>query len=169
MEYWDIYNINREKTGRIIERKDKENLKENEYHLGIHVGIFNSKGEMLIQKRNIKKRSDPGKWDFSARGSVLKGETSKEGAQRELLEELGLSYSFKDIRAQFTINLDNLFDDYYLIKLDVNLDNLKLQKDEVECVKWATQEEIIQMIENNQFALTKKELINLVFEIYRSK
>ena len=164
MEYWDVYNINREKTGRVVERHSDDWLKENEYHLGMHICVFNSKNEMLIQKRQITKRADPGKWDFSARGSVLKGENVQEGARRELLEEVGIDYDFSNERAKFTINSENLFDDYFIIKLDIDIDKLKLQEDEVECVKWASKNEITEMIDNNQFAKCSKEFMNYVFK-----
>ena len=169
MEYWDVYDINRIKTGRVVERQSNDWLKENEYHLGIHVCVFNSKTEMLIQKRQITKRADPGKWDFSARGSVLKDETSQEGAHRELLEEIGIDYNFNSERAKFTINSEKIFDDYYLIKKDINLNILKLQKEEVECVKWASKDEIIELIDENQFAKCSKEFINYIFETYKEQ
>lgn len=47
MELWDIYNENREKTGRTIVRGQK--LGENEYHLVVHMWIINSNGQFLIQ------------------------------------------------------------------------------------------------------------------------
>ena len=169
MEYWDVYDINRIKTGRVVARHGNDRLKENEYHLGIHVCVFNSKAEMLIQKRQITKTADPGKWDFSARGSVLKNETSQEGAHRELLEELGIDYNFNSERAKFTINSEKLFDDYYFIKKDINSNEIKLQKEEVEFAKWASKDEIIELIEENKFAKCSKELINYIFEIFKKQ
>jgi len=166
MEYWDVYDVNREKTGRIVERHSDDWLKENEYHLGIHIAIFNSKNEMLIQKRSLNKRANPGKWDFSGRGSVVKGETSQEGARRELLEELGFDFDFSNERARFTINCENLFDDYYIIKQDINLDELVLQKEEVDAVKWASKEEIIDMIDNDEFAEKNVELMKFIFSLF---
>lgn len=169
MEYWDIYDINREKTGKVMERKNKVWFKENEYHLGVHVCLFNSKDEMLIQKRQITRQADPGKWDFSARGSVLKGETAQEGASREMFEELGINYDFSNERAKFTINLPNIFDDYFFAKMDVDIDDLKLQEEEVESAKWASKDEIIELISQDKFAKCSKELIEFIYFLYLRK
>ena len=49
MELWDVYDVVRNKTGRTMVRG--ETFAEGDYHLVVHVCIFNSKGEMLIQKR----------------------------------------------------------------------------------------------------------------------
>ena len=49
MEHWDIYNADRIPTGKTIERDTP--LQKGEYHLVVHVCIFNSDGELLIQKR----------------------------------------------------------------------------------------------------------------------
>ena len=48
MEIWDIYNKDREKQAGNFERSDKL-LPEGQYHLVVHLCIFNNKGEMLIQ------------------------------------------------------------------------------------------------------------------------
>ena len=49
MELWDVYNIERIKTGETMERG--EAYKEGAYHLVVHACIFNSKGE-IRQQRN---------------------------------------------------------------------------------------------------------------------
>ncbi len=165
MEYWDVYNIDREKTGRIVGRNSTNDwLKENEYHLGIHVCIFNSKKEMLIQQRTLTKKADPGKWDFAGRGSVLQGETARDGARRELLEELGIDYDFSNKISEFTINSENLFDDYFYIMMDINVEDLVLQEEEVAAAKWATQEEILKMVDDGQFAITNREFMMFIFK-----
>lgn len=46
MELWDIYDINRIKTGKTVMRG--ETIKQGGFHLVVHVCVFNSKGEMLI-------------------------------------------------------------------------------------------------------------------------
>ena len=49
MELWDIYDKNRNLTGRQMERGSE--FAKGDFHLVIHVCIFNSKNEMLIQQR----------------------------------------------------------------------------------------------------------------------
>ncbi|MDE3068075.1 MAG: NUDIX domain-containing protein [Verrucomicrobiota bacterium] len=59
-------------------------------HRAVHVQVFNSRGEVFLQKRSAKKDRQPGVWDSSCSGHVDAGETYDEAAVRELREELGL-------------------------------------------------------------------------------
>ena len=59
-------------------------------HRAAHMLLFNSGGELLLQKRSIWKDRNPGRWDSSAAGHVDSGETYLEAARRELGEELGI-------------------------------------------------------------------------------
>lgn len=59
-------------------------------HRIVRIFIFNSAGQVVIQKRGPNV-AVPGKWDQSAAGHVDAGETYDEAAVRELREELGLS------------------------------------------------------------------------------
>ena len=43
------------------------------WHQAAHVWIYNSKGEILLQKRSMQKESWPGRWDISAAGHVQQG------------------------------------------------------------------------------------------------
>ena len=49
MELWDIYDKDRNKTGRTMKRG--EPMKDGDYHLVVHICIFSSDGKMLIQQR----------------------------------------------------------------------------------------------------------------------
>lgn len=160
MEYWDIYDIERNKTGKEVIRGDK--LKDNEYRLVVHACIFNKKGEMLIQQRQSFKDGWSNMWDLTCGGSAIKGETSQMAIDREVSEELGIE--IKSVRSNLTINFANGFDDIYLIEKEVDLDNLNLQYEEVQNVKWASKEEIISMIEENIFIPYYPSLISLLFD-----
>ena len=60
-------------------------------HRAVHILVFNTSGELFIQKRSMSKDNDPGLWDSSAAGHVDSGEDYRSCAIRELGEELGLS------------------------------------------------------------------------------
>ncbi|MGV3773173.1 MAG: NUDIX hydrolase [Verrucomicrobiales bacterium] len=58
-------------------------------HRAVHVLIFNSKGELFLQKRSMLKDCFPGRWDSSSSGHLNVGEAYDDCAMREVHEELG--------------------------------------------------------------------------------
>lgn len=148
-EYWDIYTKDRTKTGRFILRGEKK--QKGEYHMVVHVCIFNSKNEMLIQQRQPFKEGWPNMWDLTVGGAALAGESSSEAAERELYKELGLKIDLSDSDPYFTINFQNGFDDYYLIWKDIDFSEITLNKEEIKAVKWAGKNEILKMYEEGTF------------------
>ncbi|HEY6913210.1 MAG TPA: NUDIX domain-containing protein, partial [Paludibacter sp.] len=59
-------------------------------HPVVHLHVFNSAGELYLQKRNTNKDIQPGKWDTSVGGHVDFGEEVPEALYREVREELGI-------------------------------------------------------------------------------
>ena len=162
MELWDVYDVDRKKTGRTMVRG--EAFADGDYHLVVHVCIFNSKGEMLIQQRQPFKEGWPNLWDISVGGSAVQGDSSQTAAEREVLEELGIKLDLQGIRPHFTFNFDRGFDDIYLIEKNIDLSELNLQYEEVQNAKWATKEEILQLIDKEEFIPYYPSLINLFFD-----
>jgi isopentenyldiphosphate isomerase len=134
-ELWDIYDRERVLTGKAHQRGNP--LGNNEYHLVVHICIFNSKNELLIQQRQPWKDGRPDMWDVSAAGSALAGEDSIKAAERETREELGYELDLTGERPYFTINFQYGFDDFFLVQRDIELGQLKLQHEEVKAVRWA--------------------------------
>ena len=164
MEVWDVYDVHRIKKGKTIFRG--EQLSDGNYHLAVHICIFNSNGEMLIQQRQPFKEDWSDMWDITVGGCVVSGETSQNAAERELFEEIGLKVDLENVRPHLTINFTNGFNDIYLIENDVDISALTLQYKEVKRVRWATLEEIFSLIDNNEFIPYYKSLIQLFFDMY---
>lgn len=163
MELWDLYDSNRIKTDKTWIRDSKEPFPKNLYRVVVHIAIFNSKGELLIQQRADHKTYG-GLWDLSAAGSIISGETSHQGAQRETLEEIGLDISLPT-RPTITTTFTQGFDDYYFVKKDVDLKDLTLQVSEVKNAKWATLPQILQMLDSGEFMAYSPNFIKLLFFI----
>lgn len=163
MELWDVYDIDRNRTNRTMMRG--EPFKPGDYHLVIHVCVFNSKGEMLIQQRQPFKEGWSNMWDITVGGSAIEGDTSQTAAERELYEEIGLKVDFQNVSPHLTINFEVGFDDIYLIDMDVDFNTLTLQYEEVQKVKWAGKDEILSMIDSGEFIPYHQSLIYLFFDM----
>lgn len=162
-ERFDIYDKNRIKTGRTMLRGQKT---EGDWLRSvIHICIINSQDKMLIQQRQNFKKGWSGMWDVSVGGGVVSGETPCESAEREVLEEIGLKMDFSQMRPSFTVNFNHGFDDYFIIRKDIEISELTLQQEEVQAVKWASCGEIFQMIDSGEFIPYHKSLIQLVFDM----
>ncbi len=161
MEKWDLYTKDRIRTGKTINKG--EHVPKDCFRTVVHVSIFNDEGKMLIQKRQKDKKLWSDLWDVSVGGSVIAGENSVEAAERETFEELGYRLDLKNERPAFTIDFDEGFDDCYLVERNIDIDQLTLQKTEVQGVKWATMEEILEMIENGEFISYHKSKIEMEF------
>ncbi len=163
MEIFDLYDRDRIKTGETMERGGP--CPEGRFRMVVHISIINSDGKMLIQKRQPFKHGWSGLWDVTVGGSAVSGENSRQAAERELSEEIGLKIDFSELRPAFTVNFRNGFDDNYVLIKDVDISALTLQPEEVETVKWADFEEICRMIDEGTFIPYRKGYISLLFEM----
>ena len=104
-------------------------------------------------------------WDITVGGSALSGESSQTAIERELFEEIGLKIDLQDVQPHLTINFNEGFDDVYLIEKEIIINDLVLQYEEVQDVKWAALEEINEMIDDGVFIPYYKSLIQLFFDM----
>lgn len=160
MEYIDIYNEKKQKTGAVKPRR--AGLDKGEFALVVHICVINSEGKMLIQQRSPDKKIYAGVWDLSAGGFVMSGETAGQAAKRELEEELGVS-DCGAMQYLFTEPFRQIFDDMFLVRLDRSAEDFRLQKEEVSCVRWASLDEILQDIRTGSFVDYSEECIRRIF------
>ena len=148
MEKRDLYDAERNLTNETILKGEK--VPEGRYIVVVLVFIQNSDGKFLIQKRSREKN---GKYATTG-GHPKAGESSKEGILTEVKEEIGLELNANDLKLYFSGRSDEervFWDDYY-IKMEVkDIDKLKLQKEEVESVKWFSKEEILELNQKGMF------------------
>ncbi|MFF2754940.1 GNAT family N-acetyltransferase [Psychrobacillus sp. NPDC058041] len=165
METWDIYNEKREKTGRTHIRG--EDMQEGDFHQVVHIWIVNENGEFLIQQRQSWKKGWANMWDCAAAGAVLSSETSEMAAIRETKEEIGLDLQMEQAEILFTIKFSRGFDDHWLVKQNVHINDLSLQYEEVADAKWATMEEIKALVESGEFI--QYDILDFLFELINSR
>lgn len=146
-EDWDLLNENRIPIGKTHPRGTA--LPPGTFHQVVHICIF-WEGKLLIQQRQIWKKSWPGKWDVSVGGSVLAGETSRQAAEREIREELGVSLSLRGKLPRLTMIYADCFDDWWIIERKEPLATLCLQESEVKDAKWVDAEEVMAMLQSGE-------------------
>ncbi len=159
MEYFDVCDARGEPTGEIVDR-DRAH-REGIRHRTAHVWILRQRDgrtEVLLQKRSRCKDSFPGLYDTSSAGHVPAGSEVLPSALRELEEELGLQARPEDLQyaGRFRIQYEKefhggLFRDneiawVYVCRLPVVIGALRLQKEEVEEVRWFDAEEVAEEI-----------------------
>ena len=155
MEYWDIYDADKKRTGRTMKRNDWC-LKDGEYHLSVLGVVTRPDGRYLITKRVMTKAWAPGWWEVSG-GAAQAGEDSCDAVLREVREETGLDVSKAEGGYVFTYHRenpgegDNYFVDVYRFVLDFKEEDLKLQTEETDGYRLATAEEIRELAEQGIF------------------
>ena len=170
MELVDIYNTDRERTGKILPRKGVfDCLADNERILLVHTCVFNSGNKMLIQQRQPTKDLYPGCWDVSAGGFVSSGEDSADAALRETSEELGMDLSKDSFSFVCCEPFGKVLDDFYNVYADADIPELHLQESEVTGAAWAGREKVLRMISDRRFVDYSAELINRLFDTAESR
>lgn len=173
MEIFDLYDKDRKKLNQTMVRGDVQ--PEGTYRMVVHICIFNEKNQMLIQQRQPNKSGWSNLWDVTVGGHAVAGDTSSMAAHRELMEEIGLDVDFSERRPSLTVHWKNFastknaqgFDDYYLLNMSVDENSLTLQPEEVQAVKWASEEEIHQMIKDKTFIPYHPAMISYLFHLRR--
>lgn len=158
MELWDLYTEDRQLTGNTHIRG--EELPDGAYHLVVHVWIRNRKGEYLISQRSANRPTFPLMWECVG-GSILKGETSLQGAIREAKEEVGIDLSDDDGKLVFskirkTIDGKKFNDilDVWLFEYNDEVNLSEATTDEVAQIKWMTCQEIQSLYKSQQLVQT---------------
>ncbi len=161
MELWDLYDENRRPTGKTV-RRDVDPIAEGEYHLVVHACVFSPDGKLLIQRRSPLCKKRPNLWDVTAGGSALAGETTRQAAERELFEEVGVRAAFS--RPAFTVYHKNAIEDVFWAHAEPDLAALSLQAGEVSEVRWAGEEDVLSLLRAGQFVIRYEGYIKLLFE-----
>ena len=155
MEMWDIYDANKEKTGRLMKKNDWQ-LKDGEYHLTVLGVIERPDGKFLITQRVMTKAWAPGWWEVSG-GAAQAGEESIEAVRREVREETGIDVT--DARGGYVFTYkrenpgkgDNYFVDVYRFEKDFKEEDLHLQTEETDGYMFATPDQIREFAEQGIF------------------
>ncbi len=128
MEIWDLVDEQKNKTGERHDRDHADTIPKGRYHIVVQIFVRTKNGELLLTKRHPDKTFGL-MWECTM-GSVLTGETSREGAMRELAEETGINADGEDFIYLGDTYYDNWIVDTYLYTVSEK-PILRLQEGEV--------------------------------------
>ena len=165
-EKLDIYDENRIKTGKIIERKEDIPLEKNELVLAVQCWIINNKNEILLTQRKIEKKYG-GMWEPTS-GLVISGENSMQGIKRELKEEIGVEIEDKDLKLLKTVIGERTIRDIYIINKNIDIGDIRFNDGEVINAKYVTAEELKKMIDDGEAFEWLRWFLNDYEKIYNS-
>ena len=163
MEYLDILDENGKLTGMKKERNIVH--KDGDWHKVVQIFVVND-NNIMLQQRSLLKKSDPGKWCASASGHISAGESSMEAAKKEFREELGINLNENEIKLIDTFKspsirynnnekiINNHFVDLYVVNKEIDINNKKKKKEEVNQVSYFKINEFKSMVKNNDSRLT---------------
>ncbi len=139
MELLDVYDSLGNKTGRIVERGNTDETFSEDEHIAVAIiYIENDKGEFLIQKTSKEK----GGHYSSTGGHINHGEDAYHTIIREVKEELGIDVSKETIIDLGYICVDFPVRFMFYLKKTINIDDITLQKEEVESVSYMSVDDI---------------------------
>ncbi len=117
------------------------------WHRNSHVWITNSKRQTLCGKRSMLKDTNPGKWDPIFGGHTNAGDEYIVCAIKELKEELNLDIAPEELQFHGIFRKEALkeFSAIYLLKKDIDIDQLKPEKDELDLTEWKDNDELTEI------------------------
>ena len=105
---------------------------------------------------------------MSVGGGVDAGETTRQGAEREVREELGYPLDLTGVRPSVTVNFAGGFDDFFVAVRDLDADALTLQAEEVSAIRLVTLEELLAMVDDGSFIPYPKSFLAFLFDMRES-
>lgn len=146
MEFNDVYDKNRQLTGKVHRRGTR--WQDGEYGLVVCVWVYDDRGRLLLTRRAPEK-SFAGTWENSG-GAVKAGETSRQAIARELFEETGIQAGEEEFYLLSSGRDRNTHYDFYCLKRNVPLRDIVLLPGETDGAKWVTFDEVHAMIRRRQ-------------------
>ena len=146
MEFNDIYDKNRNLTGRVHRRGTR--WRPGEYGLVVCVWVYDGKGNLLLTRR-AKGKSFAGTWENSG-GAAKAGESSRSAIARELFEETGIRAGEDEFEYLSSGRDRNAHFDFYCLKRQTPLTEIVLLPGETDGVQWASMEQVRRMIRSGE-------------------
>lgn len=149
-EIFDVVDKDDHVVGKATRRQVHQN--KSLIHRSIGVCVFNSHGELFLQKRSASKDTDPLTWTISCSGHVLSGDDYETTAHRELKEELGVDTAIKQVGKLFCLAPAET--EISMIYTAYHEGPFTLHPDEIEEGTFFTRKELFEYLMNGKVRLS---------------
>jgi isopentenyl-diphosphate delta-isomerase len=136
---------------RVIDVKERDEL---DYAKDIYrvsaIWVTNSHGQVLLAKRALSKKHDPGVWGPAVAGTIEEGETYRSNILKEIREELGVDdIAPKESKKVFVDDGHRYFTQWFMGNSERQTNRFFIEESEVAEVKWFSRQEIIEVFNKN--------------------
>ena len=151
VELIEVLDSNGDLTGKILNKDEVHRL--GLYHKEVAIILINDKNEILLQRRASTKKIHPNKWAWHG-GHVNAFETDIDAIIRETKEELGIILDKDKINLLESLRRDKLpnrqFTSAYYAFCNYDINEFKIQKEELSEVRWFEYSKFKDMIFSEQ-------------------
>jgi isopentenyl-diphosphate delta-isomerase len=137
-----------DKNDNVIDAKERGTELLSDIYRVATLWIYNSRDEILLAKRALTKKHNPGQWGPAVAGTVAYNDSYDDTIKREAMEELGvIGINFEKSVKIFSQSHYHHFTQFYKVIIDYNLDDFIVQADEVDQVKWFSLSELRKLVQ----------------------
>jgi len=134
----------------LIDHKERGTLLDSDIYRVSALWVTNSMGQILLAQRSFDKKNNPGKWGPAVAGTLDEGEKYYQNIVKETEEEIGVTdVNFIEKAKIFNDGEHRYFVQWYTAILDKEANDFRIQKEEVEQVKWFSKQELLANIKSH--------------------
>lgn len=147
MEKFELLDKDGNRTGKIMtgsDIDDKSRIPKGYYVAIVGVLIINDNNEVLLEKRSMLKKIDPGKWGICG-GKVDYNEEPIDAGIRETYEEIGILLDKSEMKLLCVNKSETAYFNIFYVRKNIDINDCKLQKEEVDELRYFNIEKLGQL------------------------
>ena len=147
MEKFELLDKDGNRTGKIMtgsDIDDKSRIPKGYYVAIVGVLIINDNNEVLLEKRSMLKKIDPGKWGMCG-GKIDYNEDPITAGIRETYEEIGVLLNKDEMKMLCVNKSETAYFNIFYVRKNIDIKDCKLQKEEVDELRYFNIEKLGQL------------------------
>lgn len=147
MEKFELLDKDGNRTGKIMtgsDIDDKSRIPKGYYVAIVGVLIINDNNEVLLEKRSMLKKIDPGKWGMCG-GKIDYNEDPITAGIRETYEEIGVLLNKDEMKMLCVNKSETAYFNIFYVRKNIDINDCKLQKEEVDELRYFNIEKLGQL------------------------